>query len=1311
MPESYTAGSYDIPIEASNSYGTFSQDFTLNVALDLAITSADNGALTVGKNGSITITTSTTGSTPSLTESGDLPQGVTFTDNGNGTAVISGIPAAGTSTTYNLALTAANTTDSFTQYFTLTIQDAPQITSAANTYFGVGNDTSFEITTYGLPYPTLTEIGKLPLGLSFSQGGDGTAYLEGTPAAGTVGTYYLTLTATNGIGSAATQSFTLFVGNFTNNSTATFTVGQAGTFKVTTTGFPTGISLVNSGWGLPQGLNFTDNGNGTATISGTPAASTGGTYTISISVMQGSNTLYTQDLTLNVNDVPLIDSGNNDFFIANASNEFGVGTYGLPAPSMTVSGTLPSGVTFTDFGNGYGELSGTPPMSAVGTYQFTITAQNSLGSNTQNFTLVVGTTPTITSADATIFAVGQSNTFTVTSTGTPISALTEWGDLPQGVTFTDNGDGTATLAGTPATGTAGTYNITIDAQNGTNSETDQDFTLIVGTGVAFTGNTSATFLVGQNSSFTVTTVGTPTASLSESGTLPTGLTFTDNGDGTATLSGTPAAGTNGYFPFSVTADDGIDPTVTQDFDLYVYVPTQITSAPTASFTVGQYSNFTVTTTSDSNLSTPSLTETGNLPSGMSFQDNGDGTATLSGSPYPGSNGTYNLTITASEDGTVPDVTQNFTLVVLVGSAPQFTSAASTSITPGTAGSFTITTSGSPAPSLTETGALPSGVSFTDNGDGTATLSGTPPVSAEGTYQFTITAQNSWGGNTQAFTLVVGTAPTITSASATTFMVGQSNTFTVTSTGGPNATLTESGTLPSGVTFINQSNGTAILSGTPTAGRGGTYMLTITADNGVTPDATQSFLLTVNEGPQFTNPSSTVFAVGTVNSFPILTYGFPAPSLTESGTLPQGVTFTDNGDGTATLSGTPTADGIGPYTITLTAHNTSGNDATQSFTLMVGQAPAITSAATTVFGVGQTGRFVVTTVGIPITTLTERGALPQGVTFTDNGDGQATLSGTPAAGTAGLYPVTFTAHNGAGSDAVQYFFLLVGHSPTFTSATSASFGVGGLGSFTITTTGSPAAALTESGALPNGLTLTDNGDGTAILSGTPAAGSSGTYNLILTASNGAGADALQSFTLTVSGQAPTITTAASVTLTVGHSSTFTITTTGSPTAALTESGALPTGITFTNKGNGTATLSGIPAAGTSGTYNLVFTAAASGSNSSTTQAFTLTVYDAPEITSTGSTAFATGAANSFTVTTYGTPTPKLTESGTLPSGISFVDNGNGTATLSGTPAAGSSGTYKLTITAHNGQGNDATQNLILSVSARQRRPSPASPPPH
>ena len=68
---------------------------------------------------------------------------------------------------------------------------------------------------------------------------------------------------------------------------------------------------------------------------------------------------------------------------------------------------------------------------------------------------------------------------------------------------------------------------------------------------------------------------------------------------------------------------------------------------------------------------------------------------------------------------------------------------------------------------------------------------------------------------------------------------------MTATGFPTPTLTENGALPGGVTF---DSGTGILSGTPAAGAGGIYPLTFTADNGTGSNATQNFTLTINQGP-------------------------------------------------------------------------------------------------------------------------------------------------------------------------------------------------------------------------------------------------------------------------------------------------------------------------------------------------------------------------------------------------------------------------------------------------------------------------------
>jgi len=60
----------------------------------------------------------------------------------------------------------------------------------------------------------------------------------------------------------------------------------------------------------------------------------------------------------------------------------------------------------------------------------------------------------------------------------------------------------------------------------------------------------------------------------------------------------------------------------------------------------------------------------------------------------------------------------------------------------------------------------------------------------------------------------------------------------------------------------------------------------------------------------------------------------------------------------------------------------------------------------------------------------------------------------------------------------------------------------------------------------------------------------------------------------------------------------------------------------------------------------------------------------------------GAFFSAIIKSSGYVTPALTESGILPAGLTFTDNGNSTATLAGTPAIGSGGAYPITVTAMN-----------------------------
>lgn len=91
-----------------------------------------------------------------------------------------------------------------------------------------------------------------------------------------------------------------------------------------------------------------------------------------------------------------------------------------------------------------------------------------------------------------------------------------------------------------------------------------------------------------------------------------------------------------------------------------------------------------------------------------------------------------------------------------------------------------------------------------------------------------------------------------------------------------------------------------------------------------------------------------------------------------------------------------------------------------------------------------------------------------------------------------------------------------------------------------------------------------------------------------------------------------------------------------------------------------------------------------------------VVNSGSFTNMASTAFTIGTAETFAITTDDEPTPALSELGSLPMGITFVDEGNGIGLLSGTAAAGTAGTYNPIFTGSNGVFPSAVQNFTLTV---------------
>ncbi len=268
-----------------------------------------------------------------------------------------------------------------------------------------------------------------------------------------------------------------------------------------------------------------------------------------------------------------------------------------------------------------------------------------------------------------------------------------------------------------------------------------------------------------------------------------------------------------------------------------------------------------------------------------------------------SNGTATATFTAGAtggNGGANATVDNAVLMapVTVDQPPTINSANATTLTTGVAGSFNVTAAGFPAPTFSKTGTLPSSVTLSSAG----LLSGTPAAHTGGTYPITITATNGVPPDSvQNFTLTVDEPPAFTSANSTTFTASVAGaTFQLTSSGFPTTfTFTNTGnSLPSGMSL---SSG-GLLSGTPAVGTGGTYNLTLKVSNGISPDATQSFTLTVNEAPSVTTqPNAVVKCAGQNASFTSAASGFPAPTIQWQVSVSNGPFNNVSGETTATLN--------------------------------------------------------------------------------------------------------------------------------------------------------------------------------------------------------------------------------------------------------------------------------------------------------------------------------------------------------------------------------------------------------------------------
>lgn len=257
-------------------------------------------------------------------------------------------------------------------------------------------------------------------------------------------------------------------------------------------------------------------------------------------------------------------------------------------------------------------------------------------------------------------------------------------------------------------------------------------------------------------------------------------------------------------------------------------------------------------------------------------------------------------------------------------------------------------------------------------------------------------------------------------------------------------------------------------------------------------------------PSFTSVDGANFPVNTDDGFLVTTNGFPSAAVTETGSLPSGVTLSTTGQ----LSGTPTT--TGTYPITLTATNGYGT-ATQDFTLVVTKAAAITSPATAAFTAGTHETFNVTSIGYPAPTYSLIGA----PTWLSINATTGVLSGDAPTKAAGVTAIAIVAANST-SEAVQLFSLTVHTKPQFGAGTHVTLTAGVPALVTVTASGYPAPTISLKSALPPGLSFSAKAaSGTATIKGTPSLGDARkSYLVKLQANNGVNPTAKETLTIAV-----------------------------------------------------------------------------------------------------------------------------------------------------------------------------------------------------
>ncbi|MDZ4860211.1 MAG: PQQ-dependent sugar dehydrogenase [Candidatus Hydrogenedentes bacterium] len=341
--------------------------------------------------------------------------------------------------------------------------------------------------------------------------------------------------------------------------------------------------------------------------------------------------------------------------------------------------------------------------------------------------------------------------------------------------------------------------------------------------------------------------------------------------------------------------------------------------------------------SDTDGTTPTLSAT-NLPAGASVNNNGDGTASFSWTPDFTDAGPHSVTFTATDTG-APPLTDSETVTITVNNVnrpPVLVDIPNKTVDENALLQFTVNASDpdGTSPSLNASN-LPTGATFVNHGNGTATFAWTPNYSKAGVYaNISVTASD--GGtpvltDSDTFSIAVNDvnrAPVVGSITDKTVDENEILQVNVSAVDpdGPTPGLSASN-LPQGATFADNGNGTGTFVWQTNYEDAGLHSgITITAVDALDSALTHqvSFSVTVepvNRKPVLANILNITATENELIEFVVTATDPDGNPVTLAATnLPAGGTFTDGGNGAGTFSWQTAHDASNgsPYTVGFTA---------------------------------------------------------------------------------------------------------------------------------------------------------------------------------------------------------------------------------------------------------------------------------------------------------------------------------------------------------------------------------------------------------